>query len=190
MARQRKNASSGMSAAREQVLGISRDVRRAQTERHDTAFVIGALIGGLAGSTAALFRAPQAGQRTREQLAGYVDTAVQRVMDVGARIGLGSEQEEGSVRSRAAVIGSRARVDLRPASLGTSDAVAGEMGLVGTGSTDGALEQEAEPVSGLDPALALTPDLAGTGTATTSVGPEVADEAQVMGDDVPPNMDR
>ncbi len=198
MARHRGSRASDSEKAAEQELSITWEEHRAGAERHDTAFVVGALIGGLAGSTAALFRVPQAGHRTREQLAGYVGMASQRVTDLGARLGLGADQGEGSSRSRAVALGSRVQVDLQPATVRTSDAVLGETRTADLDTATSAVAapvdstglQDAEPVTGLDPSLALTPDLAGTGTATTSVGPEVADEERVLGDDVPPNTDR
>lgn len=197
MARHRGSGASESSKTREQELSVSWEERRTGTERHNTAFVVGALIGGLAGSTAALFRTPQSGHQTREQLASYVGMASQRVTDLSARIGLGAGQGAGSIRTRAAALGSRVRVDLRPATLQASDTAPSEARTVGLTTptpvvalVDGPGVQDAEPITGLDPSLALTPDLAGTGTATTSVGPEVADEEHVLGHDVPPNMDR
>ncbi len=198
MAKHRKNGPSGGSETREQDLSVTWETRPARPERHNVAFVLGALIGGVAGSTAALFRAPQAGYRTREQLASYAGMASQRVTDLGARLGLGSDRGEGSLRSRAAALGSRTRVDLRPATSRMSDVVPSATRPVDVDvalpvvrdPADSLGTQAADPIPGLDPALALTPDLAGTGTATTSVGPEVADEERVLGDDVPPNRDR
>jgi len=198
VARHRKNGPSGGNETREQDLSITWEQRPARPERHNTAFVVGALIGGVAGSTAALFRTPQAGYQTREQLASYVGMASQRINDLGARLRLGADQGAGSLRSRAGALGSRTRVDLRPATSWTNDArpvetrpvnVDPAMPIATAPSNDPGM-QEADPIIGLDPALALTPGLAGTGTATTSVGPEVADEERVLGDDVPPNVDR
>ncbi len=48
-------------------------------ERHDVAFVVGAILGGLGGTVAALFNAPQSGQRTRDQLAGHANAVGQRI---------------------------------------------------------------------------------------------------------------
>ena len=63
-------------------------------ERHDVAFVVGALLGGLAGATVTLFNAPQAGAQTRAQLAeqvgalsGKVGTATARLGEQGERLG-------------------------------------------------------------------------------------------------------
>ena len=42
-------------------------------ERHDTAFVVGALLGGALGAVYALLNAPQSGRQTRSQLTGQVD---------------------------------------------------------------------------------------------------------------------
>ncbi len=41
-------------------------------ERHDAAFIVGAILGGLAGAGYTLFQAPQAGAQTRAQLAEQV----------------------------------------------------------------------------------------------------------------------
>lgn len=50
-------------------------------ERHDAAFVVGAVVGGVAGAAYGLFSAPQAGRRTRGQLAEQADALVQRLAD-------------------------------------------------------------------------------------------------------------
>jgi len=50
-------------------------------ERHDAAFVVGAVLGGVAGAAYGLFSAPQAGRRTRGQLAEQGDAVVQRLAD-------------------------------------------------------------------------------------------------------------
>lgn len=39
-----------------------------RTERHDVAFVVGALVGGLTAAAVTLFRAPQSGAQTRAQI--------------------------------------------------------------------------------------------------------------------------
>jgi len=198
VARDRDNEASGGSQAPEQPPGGTPQARRSVTERHDVAFVAGAVVGAVAGSTAALFRAPQAGQRTREQLAGYASVASQRANDLGARIGRSGGQAAGALRSRGASLGPRTRVEMRPATVvrsepapvppGTPDAVAAAP--VPAASVAGIAEQPAEPISGLDPAIALTPDLAGTGTATSSIGPEVADEERVLDHEAPLSTDR
>lgn len=63
-------------------------------ERHDVAFVVGALLGGLAGATYTLFNAPQAGSQTRAQLAeqlnglnGQLGTATAKLGEQGERLG-------------------------------------------------------------------------------------------------------
>lgn len=48
-------------------------------ERHNAAFVVGAVVGGLAGAAGALWRAPQAGGRTRAQIAERWDEATERL---------------------------------------------------------------------------------------------------------------
>lgn len=50
-------------------------------ERHDTAFVVGALVGGAIGAVYALLNAPQSGQRTRSQLTGQVDAVTQQALN-------------------------------------------------------------------------------------------------------------
>ena len=54
-------------------------------EQHNGAFVFGAIIGGLAGATVTLFRAPQSGAETRAQLAAQADTLNLRANEVLAR---------------------------------------------------------------------------------------------------------
>ena len=63
-------------------------------ERHDVAFVVGALLGGVAGATYTLFNAPQAGAQTRAQLAeqvtaltGQLSTATAKLGEQGERLG-------------------------------------------------------------------------------------------------------
>lgn len=48
-------------------------------ERHDAAFIVGAVVGGLAGAAGALWLAPQAGARTRAQLAERWNDAAEKV---------------------------------------------------------------------------------------------------------------
>lgn len=59
-------------------------------ERHNAAFVVGAVVGGLAGAAGALWRAPQAGGRTRAQIAERWDEATERlaqgIADVAGRV--------------------------------------------------------------------------------------------------------
>jgi len=55
-------------------------------ERHDAAFVVGAVLGGAAGAAYGLFSAPQAGRRTRDQLAEHADALVQRLADAVAGV--------------------------------------------------------------------------------------------------------
>lgn len=73
-------------------------------ERHDAAFVVGAVIGGLAAAAVTLFRAPQSGPRTRAQLAERIRppaaTAAQRAR-TAARAAQGTTQ-----RVSAVVVGS------------------------------------------------------------------------------------
>ncbi len=45
-------------------------------ERHDVAFVVGAVLGGVAGAAATLLNAPQSGARTRAQLVEQVQMMV------------------------------------------------------------------------------------------------------------------
>ena len=48
-------------------------------ERHDAAFIVGAILGGLVGGGYALFRVPQAGGQTRAQLWARGDGLTQRL---------------------------------------------------------------------------------------------------------------
>lgn len=43
------------------------------TERHEVAFLVGALVGSVAGAVYGLLNAPQAGWRTRADLTGYLE---------------------------------------------------------------------------------------------------------------------
>ena len=56
-------------------------------ERHDVAFVVGALLGGVAGAVYTLFNAPQAGADTRAQLAEQFGAATSRVDAAATRLG-------------------------------------------------------------------------------------------------------
>ena len=47
-------------------------------ERHDAAFIVGAILGGLAGALGTLFWAPQSGAQTRTQLAERWNAAAER----------------------------------------------------------------------------------------------------------------
>ena len=46
-------------------------------ERHDVAFVVGAVLGGVAGAAITLLNAPQSGQQTRAQLAAQAEALIQ-----------------------------------------------------------------------------------------------------------------
>ena len=66
-------------------------------ERHDAAFVVGAVVGGVAGAVYALFNAPQAGERTRAELVARWNDAAERLaqgvaaLDEGVRQLLGAD---------------------------------------------------------------------------------------------------
>lgn len=59
-------------------------------ERHDAAFIVGAVVGGLAAGVYALFEAPQAGAQTRAQLQERGDAigeqAAQATAEVDGRV--------------------------------------------------------------------------------------------------------
>ena len=55
-------------------------------ERHDVAFVVGAILGGVAGATYTLFNAPQAGAQTRAQLAERRDAIAERLATAIAEV--------------------------------------------------------------------------------------------------------
>lgn len=48
-------------------------------QRHDVAFVVGAVVGSVAGAVYGLFNAPQAGWRTRADLSGSAEELGDRV---------------------------------------------------------------------------------------------------------------
>ncbi len=48
-------------------------------ERHDVVFLVGAVLGSMAGAAYGLYNAPQAGWRTRADLAGAVEEIGDRV---------------------------------------------------------------------------------------------------------------
>jgi len=70
-------------------------------ERHDAAFIVGAVLGGLAGAAGALFWAPQAGAQTRAQLGERWRDSTERLtqgiagLETRARALLGQEDEAG-----------------------------------------------------------------------------------------------
>ena len=71
-------------------------------ERHDAAFVVGAILGGVAGATYTLFNAPQAGAQTRAQLAERRDAVAERLAAAIAEV-------DGRVRRLVAQVGAAAR---------------------------------------------------------------------------------
>ena len=56
----------------------------ARNNRHNAAFVVGAIIGGLAGSAAALWKTPYSGDELRAKLAGGDPAAAGHKVDTGA----------------------------------------------------------------------------------------------------------
>jgi hypothetical protein len=70
-------------------------------ERHDAAFIVGAVLGGLAGAAGVLFWAPQAGAQTRAQLGERWRDSTERLtqgiagLETRARALLGQEDEPG-----------------------------------------------------------------------------------------------
>lgn len=55
-------------------------------QRHDAAFIVGAVIGGVAAGAYALFEAPQAGTETRAQLAERGDALAERLAQTTAEV--------------------------------------------------------------------------------------------------------
>lgn len=55
-------------------------------ERHDAAFIVGAVVGGLAAGAYALFAAPQAGSQTRAQLWERGDAVAEQVARTTAEV--------------------------------------------------------------------------------------------------------
>ncbi len=56
------------------------------TERHETAFLVGAVLGGIAGATYGLLNAPQSGAQTRAGLVAQWNAAVERVAQAVAGV--------------------------------------------------------------------------------------------------------
>jgi hypothetical protein len=54
-------------------------------QRHTTAFVVGALIGGVAGAAVVYWRTPKSGQEVRTELTAAVESALLRATEVGER---------------------------------------------------------------------------------------------------------
>ncbi|MGH2533603.1 MAG: YtxH domain-containing protein [Thermomicrobiales bacterium] len=54
-------------------------------QRHTAAFVVGAILGGIAGAAATLWTTPKSGAQLRAELIGAVESAVLRVTEVGER---------------------------------------------------------------------------------------------------------
>ena len=135
-------------------------------QRHDAAFVVGAVLGGLAGATYGLLRAPQSGERTRAQLAEYahavvyrVEAAADRFADTAARLGGESRRRvDGAVASVRGLAVRRSRTEVTsetrppasPAAIGstaagTDQAAAGmDTGTVGTGRPAAPLDPNRE----------------------------------------------
>ncbi len=61
-------------------------------ERHDVAFVVGALLGGVAGAACTLFNAPQSGSQTRAQLAEQFGALTGQLGATVAKLGEQGEQ--------------------------------------------------------------------------------------------------
>lgn len=57
----------------------------ARKNRHNAAFVVGAVLGGLVGSAAALWKTPYSGEELRAKLAGEPSTSASATMDGGAQ---------------------------------------------------------------------------------------------------------
>ncbi len=55
-----------------------------ESDRHDAAFIVGAVLGAVVGGTAALFKVPLPGARTRAQLSERRDALVTQVADLSA----------------------------------------------------------------------------------------------------------
>ena len=99
-------------------------------ERHDAAFIVGAVVGGLAGAAGALWLAPQAGVQTRGQLA-------EQWQGVSARVSQGVADLE--TRARALLGRDEGAVPVGQA----TPAEAGSIGVEAT--VDGVVVLDAEP---------------------------------------------
>lgn len=66
-------------------------------ERHDAAFVVGAVVGGLAAAGVTLFRAPQSGARTRAHIAERLEPVTSKTAELSRTI---ADQTQ-AVRSQA-----------------------------------------------------------------------------------------
>ena len=83
-------------------------------ERHDAAFVVGALLGGLAGGAYCLWVAPQAGAETRAELAQRWNVVAERLAQGVATIDAGARRAVTQVEERSAPVVARLE-RLRPA---------------------------------------------------------------------------
>jgi len=147
-------------------------VRISPEERHDVAFVVGAVVGGLAAAAVTLFQAPQSGARSRADLARALDRIGPVASSVvsSARAGLGAAAR--GTASTADLAGTRA-----------ADTLAA-VGRIMPGSDHGAPSHVTEELPTVDELVATAP--AGVRPAATT-GPL---SARPYGDESPPAGNR
>lgn len=93
-------------------------------ERHDAAFIVGAVVGGVAGAAFALFRAPQAGAQTRAQLAERRDAVSNRLAAGIAALDERARRLVARVGGAVAPVGARLEA-IRPAPPPSEDVAGG-----------------------------------------------------------------
>ena len=76
-------------------------------ERHDAAFVVGALLGGLAGGAYSLWVAPQAGAQTRAELAQRWNLVAERLAQGVASIDAGARRVATQIEERSSPVVAR-----------------------------------------------------------------------------------
>lgn len=81
-------------------------------ERHDMAFITGAVVGGLAAAAVTLFRAPQAGARTRAQIAERLEPVTSKTSELSRTVANQSRSltDQSAVKSRGLTTTIRSKV--------------------------------------------------------------------------------
>ena len=78
-------------------------------QRHGAAFIVGAVLGGVAGAMVTLLNAPQAGARTRSQVATRVAAVVDGITAKSTAIGADARRLSAEVTAKTEAIGADAR---------------------------------------------------------------------------------
>lgn len=81
-------------------------------ERHDMAFITGAVVGGLAAAAVTLLRAPQAGARTRAQIAERLEPVTSKTSELSRTVANQSRSltDQSAARSRGLTTTIRSKV--------------------------------------------------------------------------------